>query len=63
MRATTVIEIPAAEQEALLRELRQARYGRLLAIHILFLRAAGENPTEIADSLFLSRSSVYATFE
>ena len=59
MHSTTVLEIPAAEQEALLRELRQARYGHLLAIHILLLRVAGKNPTEIADFLFCSRSSVY----
>ena len=55
MRSTTVLEIPAAEQEALLRELRQGRYGHLLAIHILLLSAAGKNPTEIADFLFCSR--------
>lgn len=59
MPSTTVLEIPVAEQEALLRELRQARYGHLLAIHILLLRAAGKNPTEIADFLFCSCSSVY----
>jgi hypothetical protein len=59
VRSTTVLEIPAAEQEALLRELRQGRYGHLLAIHILLLCAAGKNPTEIADFLFCSRSSVY----
>jgi putative transposase len=57
--STTVLEIPLAEQEALLCELRQARYGHLLAIHILLLRAAAKNPTEIADFLFCSRSSVY----
>jgi len=57
--STTVLEIPAAEQEVLLRELRQARYGHLLAIHILLLCDAGKNPTEIADFLFCSRSSVY----
>ena len=43
MRSTTVLEIPAAEQEALRRQLRQARYGHLLAIHILLLCAAGLN--------------------
>jgi hypothetical protein len=59
VRSTAVLEIPTAEQEALLRELRQARYGHLLAIHILLLCAAGKNPTEIADFLFCSRSSVY----
>src|SRR5215813_11461301 len=59
MRSTTGLEIPIAEQEALLRELRQARSGHLLAIHILLLCAAGKNPTEIADFLLCSRSSVY----
>src|SRR5262249_14123210 len=53
------LEIPTAEQEVLLRELRQARYGHLLAIHILLFCDAGKNPTEIADFLFCSRSSVY----
>ena len=41
------------------RELRQVRYGHLLANHILLLCAAGKSPTEIADFLFCSRSSVY----
>ena len=63
MRSTTVLEITTAEQEALLRELRQARYGHLLAIHILLLYAAGKNPTEIADFLFCSRSSVYRSIK
>src|SRR5262245_38281765 len=35
------------------------RYGHFLAIHILLLLTAGKNPTEIADFLFCSRSSVY----
>lgn len=61
MSSTTVLEIPIAEQEALLRELRQARYGHLLALHILLLLTVGKNPTEIADFLFCSRSSVYRT--
>lgn len=43
----------------MLRELRSARYGFLLTIHILLLCAAGKNPTEIAQFLFCSRSSVY----
>jgi len=63
VRSTTVLEITTAEQEALLRELRQARYGHLLAIHILLLCAAGKNPTEIADFLFCSRSSVYRSIK
>jgi putative transposase len=39
--------------------LRRARYGYLLAFHILLLCAVGRNPTEIAACLFCSRSSVY----
>jgi transposase len=57
--STTILELSNTEQEFLLRELRQARYGHLLTIHILLLRAAGKNPTQIADFLFCSRSSVY----
>jgi transposase len=40
-------------------ELRRARYGYLLALHLLLLGAAGRSPTEIAAVLFCSRSSVY----
>jgi transposase len=43
----------------MLSELRQARYGYLLALHVLLLCAAGRTPTEIAAFLFCSRSSVY----
>src|SRR5262249_47888451 len=63
MRSTTGLEIPTAEQEALLRELRPARSGHLLAIHMLLFCAAGKNPTEIADFLFCSRSSVYRSVQ
>ena len=45
----------------MLAALRRARYGYLLALHILLLCAAGRNPTEIAAALFCSRSSVYRT--
>lgn len=45
----------------MLRELRQARYGYVLGLHILLLCAAGRTPSEIADSLLCSRSSVYRT--
>ncbi len=47
----------------MLGQLRQARYGYLLALHILLLCAVGRNPTEIADFLFCSRSSVYRAVE
>src|SRR3712207_7572900 len=40
-------------------ELRQARFGYLLSLHILLLCAQGRTPTEIAAFLFCSRSSVY----
>lgn len=63
MHATTILELSETEQSFLLRELRQARYGHLLALHILLLRAAGKSPTEIADFLFCSRSSVYRTVD
>ena len=36
MPGKTILEIPVAEQEQMLRELRAARYGYLLALHILF---------------------------
>jgi len=39
-------------------ELRRARYGYLLALHLLLRGAAGRSPTEIAAVLFCSRSSV-----
>ena len=43
----------------MLSQLRGARYGYLLAPHLLLLCAAGRTPTEIAAFLFCSRSSVY----
>jgi transposase len=43
----------------MLAELRRARYGYLLALHILLLCAARRTPTEIAAVLFCSRSTVY----
>jgi transposase len=63
MPRKTILEIPAREQEQLLAELRRWRWGHLLAIHILLLRAAGKTPTEIADFLFCSRTSVYRVVE
>src|SRR5215210_5629654 len=45
----------------MLAQLRAARYGHLLAVHILLLCAAGRTPTEIAAALFCSRSSIYRT--
>jgi transposase len=56
---TTIVEIPPAEQARMLAELRRARYGYLLALHVVLLGAAGRTPTEIAAVLFCSRSTVY----
>jgi transposase len=56
---TTIVEIPPAEQAQMLAELRRARYGYLLAVHLLLLCAAGRPPSEVAAVLFCSRSSVY----
>jgi len=61
--AKTIIEIPTDLQEQMRQELRQARFGYLLALHILLLCAAGHTPTEIAAFLFCSRSSVYRAVE
>jgi transposase len=43
----------------MLAELRRARYGHLLALHLLLLCTAGRTPSEIAAVRFCSRSSVY----
>ena len=59
MPKNTFVEIPTEEQAWMLATLRRARYGYLLALHILLLCADGRNPTEIAMVLFCSRSSVY----
>jgi transposase len=55
----TIVDIPPPEQARMLAELRRARYGYLLALHLLLLCAAGHTPSEIAAVLFCSRSSVY----
>ena len=59
MPGSTILDIPPPEQEWMRAELRRARYGYLLALHVLLLCAAGRTPTEIATFLFCSRSSVY----
>lgn len=61
MPKSTRLEIPPEEQAQMLAALRRARYGYLLGLHILLLCAVGRNPTDIADVLFCSRSSVYRT--
>jgi transposase len=43
----------------MLAEVRRARYGYLLALHIVLLCAAQRTPTEIAAVLFCSRTTVY----
>jgi transposase len=53
------VEIAPVEQAQLLAEVRRARYGYLLAWHILLLCAAQRTPTEIAAVLCCSRSTVY----
>src|SRR4029434_576969 len=59
MPSTTLLEIPPEEQAQMRAILRRARYGYLLAFHLLLLCAAGRTPTEIAAFLLCSRSSVY----
>ncbi len=59
MPGKTILEIPLAEQEQMRRELRAARYGYLLALHVLLLCAEGRTPSEVASCLLCSRSSVY----
>jgi putative transposase len=61
MPRSTFVEIPQEEQRQMLAALRRARYGYLLALHIVLLCAAGRRPTTIAAVLFCSRSSVYRT--
>jgi transposase len=55
----TIVEIPLEEQVRMRTELRRARYGYFLALHLLLLCAAGRTPSEVASVLFCSRSSVY----
>ena len=61
MPHSTFVEIPQEEQAQMLATLRRARYGYLLALHILLWCAAGHSPTDIAAALFCSRSRVYRT--
>jgi putative transposase len=57
----TILEIPRQDQTQMLAQLRAARYGHLLAVHVLLLSAAGWTPTAIAAALFCSRTSIYRT--
>jgi transposase len=54
-----VVTLTARQQALVLAQLRQARYGHLLALHVLLLLHQGYSPTQIAGCLFCSRSSVY----
>ena len=58
MPRTTIVEIPLEEQARVRAELRRARYGYVLALHLLLLCAAGRTPREVARVRFCSRSSV-----
>jgi transposase len=55
------LDLSPEEHAQRLAALRRARYGELLALHLLRLCAAMHNPAEIAAGLFCSRSSVYRT--
>jgi transposase len=55
-----VIEIAPTEQARLLAELRRARRGRWLTLHILLLLALHHSPSEIASVLLCARSTIYA---
>jgi transposase len=61
MPKRTFVAISPEEHMQILAALRRARYGYLLALHLLLWCAAGHPPTEIAAVLFCSRSSVYRT--
>jgi hypothetical protein len=58
MPHSTFIEMPTAEHAEMLAALRRARYGSLLALHMLLWCAAGRTPTDIAAVLCCSRASV-----
>jgi transposase len=55
-----VIEIAPEEQAHFRAELRRARRGPWLALHILLLLALHHSPSEIASVLLCARSTVYA---
>ncbi len=59
MPGLTILDIPQPEQEWMLAEVRRARHGYLLTLHVLLLCAAGRTPSEIETFLFCSRSSIY----
>ena len=52
MPQSTILDISPEEQAEMLAALRRARYGHLLALHILLLCAAGRRPTSRRPVLF-----------
>ena len=60
MPTQIVIEIAPEEQARFRAELRRARRGSWLALHILLLLALHHSPSEIASVLLCARSTVYA---
>lgn len=60
MPTQIVIEIAPEEQARFRAELRRARRGRWLTLHILLLLTLHRSPSEIALFLLCSRSTVYA---
>ena len=48
MPRSTGLDLPQEEQAQMLAALRRARYGYLLALHIVLLCAAAHSPKEIA---------------
>ncbi len=60
MPTQIVIELAPKEQARFLAELRHARRGHWLALHILLLLALHHSPHEIAAVLLCARSTVYA---
>jgi hypothetical protein len=61
MPKSTFVDLSPEQHRQILVALRRARYGYLLALHLLLLCAAGRAPTDIAVVLFCSRSRVYRT--
>jgi len=61
MPMSTILAISPEVHAPMLAVRRRARYGYVLALHIVLWCAAGRNPTDIAAALFCSRSSVYRT--
>ena len=60
MPSQIVIDIAPEEQARFLAELRRARRGRWLALHIVLLLALHRSPSEIASVLLGARSTAYA---